>query len=114
MKRSAFLMVTVGSTIANAGPAEAVAISQVALGYAQQRIAADLGSALLLDLDEHRRHAETELQGSAQRGEPGVRARARRSRSATTLAAGDKNAVSAITARSSSRSASRNRSTPRA
>src|SRR4029079_13484305 len=47
MKRAAFLMVTVGRTFANAGPAEAVAISQVALGYAQQRIAADLGNALL-------------------------------------------------------------------
>jgi hypothetical protein len=47
MKRAAFLMIAVGSTFANAGPAE-VAVAQLAL-YAQQRIAADLrdGFALL-------------------------------------------------------------------
>ena len=48
-------MVAIGSTIADAGPADAVAISQVALGYAQQRLAADLGERARLDFDEHRR-----------------------------------------------------------
>jgi aminopeptidase YwaD len=47
MKRAAFIMVTVGAVFADAGPADAVAISQVALGYAQQRLASDLGGALL-------------------------------------------------------------------
>ena len=48
MKRSAFIMITVGATFADAGAVDAVAISQVALGYAQQRIATDLGNALVL------------------------------------------------------------------
>ncbi len=48
MKRAAFLMITVGSVFANAGAAEAVAVAQVALTYAQQRIAADLRDGLAL------------------------------------------------------------------
>lgn len=46
MKRAAFLMVAVGSVFANAGAADAVAVAQVALTYAQQRIAADLRDGL--------------------------------------------------------------------
>ena len=48
MKRAAFLMVTVGSVFANAGPGDAVAAAEVALGYAGDRLAADLRNALLL------------------------------------------------------------------
>jgi aminopeptidase YwaD len=48
MKRSAFLMVTIGSVFANAGPDQAVSISEVALGYAGDRLADDLRNALLL------------------------------------------------------------------
>jgi hypothetical protein len=48
MKRAAFLMITVGSVFANAGATEAVAVAQVALTYAQQRIAADLRDGLAI------------------------------------------------------------------
>jgi len=97
MKRAAFLMVTVGSTFANAGPAEAVAIGQVALGYAQQRIASDLGSALLLlstsTADTLQTNYKEALNAVSQ-----AYARERADlRSATSLATGDRNAVSAIT-----------------
>jgi peptidase M28-like protein len=98
MKRAAFLMVAVGSTFANAGPAEAVAISQVALGYAQQRIAADLGSALLMlststaDTLQTNYKEALNLVGQAY-------ARERLDiRSAGSLAAGDKNVLAAISA----------------
>ncbi len=46
MKRAAFLMITVGSVFANAGPADAVAIAGVAVSYAQKRMATDLDAAL--------------------------------------------------------------------
>src|SRR5205085_9217383 len=38
MKRAAFLTVTVGTLLANAGAREAVAIADVTLGHAQERI----------------------------------------------------------------------------
>ncbi len=96
MKRSAFLMVTIGSTIAGAGPADAVAISQVALGYAQQRLAADLGSALLSiststadTLNQNYKEALNAV------GQAYVREGAE-VRSAATLATGDKDATASI------------------
>lgn len=46
MKRAAFLMVTVGSVFANAGPDDAMRVAGVALSYAQQRIAADMKDAM--------------------------------------------------------------------
>jgi hypothetical protein len=98
MKRAAFLMVTVGSTFANAGPAEAVAISQVALGYAQQRIAADLGNALLRlststteTLQANYKEALNVVSQAYVRERLDLR-------SASSLATGDKSTVSAITA----------------
>ncbi len=48
MKRAAFLMVTIGSVFANAGPDTAVSAAEVALGYAGDRLAGDLRNALLL------------------------------------------------------------------
>jgi aminopeptidase YwaD len=48
MKRAAFLMIAVGNVFATAGPAEAVAVAEVAVSYGQQRMAADLRDALLL------------------------------------------------------------------
>ena len=48
MKRAAFLMITVASVFANAGPADAVAVAGVAMSYAQKRMASDLGDALSL------------------------------------------------------------------
>ena len=113
MKRSAFLMVTIGSTIADAGPADAVAISQVALGYAQQRLAADLGSALVSiststadTLNQNYKEALNVVTQAYVRERAEVR-------SATTLAGGDKDARRA-SRRSSRPSASRSRSTLRA
>ena len=96
MKRAAFLMVTVGSTFASAGPADAVAISQVALGYAQQRIASDLGNALLplstSTTDTLRPDYKEALNVVSQ-----AYARERADLgSATTLAAGDKDAAASI------------------
>ena len=98
MKRAAFLMVTVGSTFANAGPAESVAISQVALGYAQQRIAADLGNALLRlststteALQANYKEALNVVSQAYVRERLDLR-------SASSLATGDKSTVSAITA----------------
>jgi hypothetical protein len=96
MKRSAFLMVTIGSTIANAGPSEAVAISQVALGYAQERLAADLGSVLLSvstsSADTLNQNYKEALNVVTQAY---VRERAE-VRSAATLAAGDKDAAASV------------------
>ena len=96
MKRSAFLMVTIGSTIANAGPADAVAISQVALGYAQQRLAADLGNALLAistsaadTLNQNYKEALNVVKQAYVRERAEVR-------SATTLTTGDKDAAASI------------------
>ena len=98
MKRSAFLMVTIGSTIADAGPAEAVAISQVALGYAQQRLAADLGNAMLSistssadTLNQNYKEALNVVSQAYVRERSEVR-------SATTLASGDKDAAASIAA----------------
>jgi hypothetical protein len=96
MKRSAFLMVTIGSTIANAGPADAVAISEVALGYGQQRLAADLGTVLLSiststadTLNQNYKEALNVVSQAYVRERADVR-------SATTLAAGDKEAAASI------------------
>ena len=96
MKRSAFLMVTIGSTIANAGPPDAVAISQIALGYAQQRIAADLGNALLMLSTSAADTLQTNYKEALNLvGQAYTRERAD-IRSAGSLAAGDKSAVAAI------------------
>jgi aminopeptidase YwaD len=96
MKRSAFLMVTIGSTIANAGPADAVAISQVALAYAQQRLASDLGSALVSistsgadTLNQNYKEALNVVTQAYVRERADVR-------SATTLTGGDKDAAASI------------------
>jgi aminopeptidase YwaD len=98
MKRSAFLMVTIGSVFANAGPSDALAISQVALGYAQQRLAADLGTAMLSiststadTLNENYKEALNVVKQAYVRERTEVR-------SATTLADGDKEAVASIAA----------------
>ena len=98
MKRAAFLMVTVGSTFANAGPAEAVAISQVALGYAQQRIAADLGNALLRLSTSTTETLQTNYKEALNVVSQAYARERGDLRSASSLATGDKNAVSAITA----------------
>jgi aminopeptidase YwaD len=98
MKRSAFLMVTIGSVFANAGPAEALAISEVAIGYAQQRLAADLGAAMLSiststadTLNENYKEALNVVRQAYVRERAEVR-------SATTLASGDKEAAASIAA----------------
>jgi hypothetical protein len=71
---------------------------QVALGYAQQRIAADLGNALLLlststaeTLQTNNKEALNVVSQAYARERADLR-------SATSLATGDRNAVSAITA----------------
>ncbi len=46
MKRSAFLMIAVADVFATAGPAEAVAVAELALGHAGKRIGNDLADAL--------------------------------------------------------------------
>src|SRR6476646_1817585 len=48
MKRAAVIMLTVGAVFADAGPADAVAISNTAMQYANSRAATDLGDALNL------------------------------------------------------------------
>jgi Peptidase family M28/PA domain len=96
MKRSAFLMVTIGATFADAGPSDAVAISQVALGYAGQRISTDLGYALLSistsapeTLDRNYKEALNVVHQAYIRERADVR-------SATSLAVGDKDAAASI------------------
>ena len=93
MKRSAFLMVTIGSTIANAGPADAVAISQVA---SAARSASPRISALVSISTSTADTLNQNYKGSPQRGTQAyVRERAE-VRSATTLTAGDKDAAASI------------------
>src|SRR4051812_2863245 len=48
MKRAAFLMIAVGNVFATAGPADAVAVANTAMQYANSRAAVDLGDALNL------------------------------------------------------------------
>src|SRR3954470_23020171 len=48
MKRAAFLMIAVANVFATAGPADAVAVANTAMQYANSRAAVDLGDALNL------------------------------------------------------------------
>jgi hypothetical protein len=98
MKRAAFLMVAVASVFANSGPAEAVAVADVALSYAQKRIAADVGDALLMlstssvaTVNDNYKEALNVVRQAYVRERLDVR-------SAATLAIGDKAAVAEITA----------------
>jgi len=98
MKRAAFLMVAVASVFANSGPAEAVAVADVALSYAQKRIAADVGDALLMlstssaaIVNDSYKEALNVVRQAYARERLDVR-------SAGTLAIGDKAAVAEITA----------------
>jgi hypothetical protein len=98
MKRAAFLMVTVGSVFANSGAGEATAVAQVALSYAQQRIAADLRDAMAFlagstaaTLTDNYKEALNLVRQAYIRERQDVR-------SATSLAAGDKTAATDITA----------------
>lgn len=45
MKRAAFITVTVGDVLANAGPREAVAVAALTVGHAQERIGRELAAA---------------------------------------------------------------------
>jgi hypothetical protein len=98
MKRAAFLMITVGSVFAGAGAADAVAVAEVALSYAQQRVAADLRDALVLlssstalTLNENYKEALNLVRQAYLRERADVK-------SAATLAAGDKSADADIAA----------------
>ncbi len=98
MKRAAFLMISIGSVFANAGPADAVAVAGVALSYAEQRIAGDLRDGLALisastaaNLDTNYKEALNLVKYAYIRERLDVR-------SATTLAMGDKTAATDIAA----------------
>jgi hypothetical protein len=98
MKRAAFLMVTVGSVFANSGPAQAMAVAEVAMSYANQRLAADLRDALAFiaaspaaDLNDNYKEALNLVRQAHVRERIDVR-------SAGSLAAGDKAAIADINA----------------
>ena len=98
MKRAAFLMISIGSVFANAGPADAVAVAGVALSYAEQRIAGDLRDGLAMiagspaaNLDTNYKEALNLVKYAYIRERLDVR-------SATTLAVGDKSAATDIAA----------------
>lgn len=98
MKRAAFLMITVGSVFADAGPADAVAIAGVAISYAQKRMAADLADALSLmasstaaDLNDHFKEARNLVRQAYLREWNDLQ-------SATSLAMGDNAAIEDIRA----------------
>ena len=98
MKRAAFLMITVGSVFANAGPADAVAVAGVAVSYAQKRMAADLEDALSLiasstasNLNDNHKEARNLVRQAYLREWNDLQ-------SAKTLAMGDKAAIADIAA----------------
>ena len=98
MKRSAFLMVTIGSVFANAGPRDVVPVAGVALSYAQQRIAQDLrdGFAMIAgstaaDLNTNFKEALNLVTWAYWRERTDVR-------SAGTLAIGDQAAIANVNA----------------
>ncbi len=98
MKRAAFLMITVGSVFANAGPADAVAVAGVAVSYAQKRMATDLDAALSFiasstaaNLNDNYKEALNLIRQAYLREWTDLQ-------SATTLAMGDKTAIANIQA----------------
>jgi hypothetical protein len=98
MKRAAFLMITVASVFADAGPADAVAVAGVAVSYAQKRMAADLADALSLfdsstaaNLNDNYKEALNLVRQAYLREWNDLQ-------SATSLANGDKTAIAAIQA----------------
>ena len=98
MKRAAFLMITVGSVFANAGPADAVAVAGVAVSYAQKRMATDLDAALSFvasstaaSLNDNYKEALNLIRQAYLREWTDLQ-------SATTLAMGDKTAIANIQA----------------
>ena len=98
MKRAAFLMITVGSVFANAGPADAVAVAGVAVSYAQKRMATDLDAALSFiasstaaNLNDNYKEALNLIRQAYLREWTDLQ-------SASTLAMGDKTAIANIQA----------------
>jgi hypothetical protein len=98
MKRAAFLMIAVGNVFATAGPAEAVAVANTAMQYANSRAAADLGDALNLisasnasTLNESYKEALNLVRMAYARERADIR-------SAGSLAIGDRTALSDIAA----------------
>ncbi len=98
MKRAAFLMIAAASVFANSGPAEAPAVADVAMSYAQKRIGQDLGDALAMvqssaaaELNDNYKEALNVVRQAYVRERLDVK-------SAGTLAMGDKGAIAEINA----------------
>ena len=98
MKRAAFLMIAVANVFATAGPADAVAVANTAMEYANDRISADLGNALNLvsastssNVNDNYREALNLVRMAYARERADVR-------SASSLAIGDRTALADIAA----------------
>jgi hypothetical protein len=98
MKRAAFLMIAVANIFATAGPAEAVAVANTAMQYANSRAATDLGDALNLisastsaTINDSYKEALNQVRMAYVRERADIR-------SAGSLAFGDKSALSDIAA----------------
>ncbi len=98
MKRSAFLMVTIGSVFANAGPREAVAVGELAVSYGIQRMAADLRDGLSMIASSTAAKVDDDYKEAVNLVRQSYLREWRDLQSAASLAMGDKTAIADIQA----------------